>query len=167
MTFRLALLVAVLLTGIADAQRPDSANEAIDRVLDDFHDAAAHGDEVRYLNLLTDDAVFLGTDENERWPKQPDFSEYVAARFSDGQGWAYAPVDRQVTIDDSGNIAWFDEVVFSETNGRFRGTGVLVREGAQWKIAHYALSFLISNEDWDAVIELTRRSAAQAADGSD
>jgi len=166
-TTRFALLTMILFSGIAQAQRSNEVIAAVNEVLDDFHDAAAHGDKARYLDQMTDNAVFMGTDESERWPLHPEFAQYVDAHFADGHGWTYEPVDRHVTIDEGGEIAWFDEVVFSETNGRFRGTGVLVREGARWKIAHYALSFLIHNEDWDAVIELTRRSAASNAQGND
>ena len=61
---------------------------------------------------------------------------------------------------DSADVAWFDEVVFSETNGRFRGTGVVVKQDDDWKIAHYAMSFLIYNEDWPAVVEMTKKTAA-------
>ena len=112
---------------------------------------------------MTDDAVFMGTDEWERWPKHPDFSEYVAGRFEGGTGWTYRSVERVINVAESGETAWFDEVVFSETNGRFRGTGVVVKSGGEWKIAHYAMSFLIFNEDWQDVIELTKKTAAEKA----
>ncbi len=64
-------------------------------------------------------------------------------------------------LADSGDTAWFDEVIFSETNGRFRGTGVVVKSEGEWKIAHYAMSFLIFNENWPEVVELTRKTAAE------
>lgn len=150
----LALLIAT--TAVADSQ--DSELEAINKVLDDFHDAAAQGDNQRYLDHLTDDGVFLGTDEWERWPKHPDFTDYVGSRFSDGVGWNYKSVERTVSMSASADIAWFDEVLFSENNGRFRGTGVLARRQGGWKIAHYAMSFLVLNENWEEVIELTRKT---------
>jgi ketosteroid isomerase-like protein len=141
-----------------------SANEAevnaIGKVLDDFHDAATRGDKARYLGHMTDDGVFMGTDEWERWPKEPDFIAYVGSRFKDGSGWSYRSVERNVQMADSGDVAWFDEVVFSETNGRFRGTGVLLKQGGVWKIAHYAMSFLIFNENWQDVIELSKKTSA-------
>lgn len=160
MTIRLCLLLSLLVPGISSAQQEDAIIEAVNAVLDDFHIAAANGDKARYLNHMIDDAIFMGTDEQERWPKNPDFSSYVDSRFRDGRGWAYRPVERHVRTDQRTNVAWFDEVIFSETNGRFRGTGVLVLESGQWKIAHYAMSFLVYNEDWEEVIELTRRTAA-------
>ena len=100
---------------------------------------------------------FMGTDEWERWPKNPQFTDYVGGRFRDGAGWNYQSVQREVSVSDSADFAWFDEVVFSAANGRFRGTGVLVKQGDDWKIAHYAMSFLIFNENWQDVVELTRK----------
>ncbi len=149
-----ALLSFVFGSGFAD----EASREAVDAVLDDFHAAAAAGDRDRYLGLMTANGVFLGTDEWERWPKEPDFTDYVSGRFSDGGGWTYRSVDRNVDFSPDGGVAWFDEVVFSETNGRFRGTGVLLLQDGEWRIAHYAMSFLIFNEDWPAVVELTRKT---------
>ncbi len=153
----LAMLFSV--TAVADNQETDLL--AIGAVIDNFHDAAAHGDKTRYLDQLTDDAVFMGTDEWERWPKQPDFIDYVGSRFKDGTGWKYQSVERTIKISASSEFAWFDEVIFSDSNGRFRGTGVLSRQDGRWKIAHYAMSFLIFNENWDDVIELSRKTKAR------
>lgn len=153
----LAMLFSV--TAVADNQETDLL--AIGAVIDNFHDAAAHGDKTRYLDQLTDDAVFMGTDEWERWPKRPDFIDYVGSRFKDGTGWKYQSVERTIKISDSSEFAWFDEVIFSASNGRFRGTGVLSRQDGRWKIAHYAMSFLIFNENWDDVIELSLKTKAR------
>ena len=152
------LLLALLCAG--QGITADSDEVAIGAVLDDFHDAAAHGDKERYLGHMTEDAVFMGTDEWERWPKHPDFVEYVGGRFRDGAGWNYRAEDRVVAFGPGGDVAWFDEVVVSAVNGRFRGTGVLVRQDGAWKIAHYAMSFLVFNEDWQAVVELTKKTRA-------
>ena len=158
MKFRHLIFPALLFFTIAAASNNDTELDAINKVLDDFHDAAAHGDKQRYLDHFTEDGVFLGTDEWERWPKHPDFTDYVESRFKDGVGWNYKSVERAVSISASSDIAWFDEVLFSGQNGRFRGTGVLARQDGRWKVAHYAMSFLILNENWDEVIELTRNT---------
>jgi len=147
-------------TAIGDSSERELV--AIGRVIDDFHDAAAHGDKARYLGHLTEDAVFMGTDEWERWPKHPDFTDYVDSRFSNGSGWTYKSVERTIRLAESAGIAWFDEVLFSEQNGRFRGTGVLTLQNGTWKIGHYAMSFLIPNENWNAVIDLTRETREHA-----
>ena len=158
MNFRQLVFLALLfpLFGAADNSTADV--QAIGAVIDDYHDAAAQGDRDRYLGHLTEDAVFMGTDEWERWPKQPEFTDYVGSRFKDGSGWNYKSVERNIRIATSADVAWFDEVLYSESNGRFRGTGVLTLEDGKWRLAHYAMSFLILNENWDEVIELTRKT---------
>lgn len=162
------LLLAILLPTFACADNHESERVAIGAVIDDFHDAAKRGDKDRYLGHMTENSVFMGTDEWERWPKIPEFTDYVDMRFKDGKGWDYRSVERIIQLAESGDIAWFDEVTFSEKSGRFRGTGVVVREEGAWKIAHYAMSFLVLNENWDEVIELTRktRETRNDADGS-
>ena len=157
----LLALVALALGTVALGDHHDE--QAIGEVIDNFHAAAAAADMDRYLGYMTDDGVFMGTDEWERWPKHPDFADYVAGRFAGGTGWTYRSVDREIMLADSGDIAWFDEVIFSETNGRFRGTGVVVKSEGEWKIAHYAMSFLIFNENWPEVVELTKKTAAEKA----
>lgn len=160
MKFRQLLLLMLLLPLTATAEDAGLEFEAVGKVIDDFHDAAAHGDKERYFGHLTDDAVYLGTDEWERWPKYPEFNEYVDGRFKDGAGWDYKSVDRTIRLNNRSDVAWFDEVLFSETSGRIRGTGVLSRQSGKWKIEHYAMSFLIFNENWKEVIELTRKTRA-------
>ena len=150
--FAVAALICLSMVAFADNHPGEVA--AIGQVIDDFH-AAADADAKRYLGHLTKDAVFMGTDEWERWPKHPDFTEYVNTRFADG-GWHYQSVERHVVMAPTGGSAWFDEVIYSQTNGRFRGTGVAVKTEAGWKIAHYAMSFLVLNENWEDVVELTR-----------
>jgi ketosteroid isomerase-like protein len=157
----LTLTILALLLSFAALADDGPTVDAIAAVIDDFHDAAAHGDSERYLGHMTDDAVFMGTDEWERWPKHPDFEDYVNGRFKDGTGWEYRSVQRNVSVSELGNVAWFDEVIFSASNGRFRGTGVLLLQDGEWKIARYAMSFLVFNENWDEVIELTRKTSEQ------
>ena len=165
MKLRTLLVLALLLPLIAVAEDTGPDIDAVGDVIDDFHDAAAHGDKERYFSHLTDDAVYLGTDEWERWPKYPDFDNYVDGRFKDGSGWDYRSVDRIIRLNDRQDVAWFDEVLYSETNGRIRGTGVLTRQSGQWKLQHYAMSFLIFNENWDEVIELTKRTKVLKENG--
>lgn len=165
MTMRRLLFILLLFPLIATGEDTNADETAIAALIDGFHDAAAHGDKDRYLGYMTDDGVFLGTDEWERWPKHPDFVDYVGGRFKDGAGWNYRSVERQIRIADAGDTAWFDEVVISDQNGRFRGTGVVSKQNGDWKIAHYAMSFLILNENWPEVIELTKKTIASKSVG--
>lgn len=118
-----------------------SAQEAaVANVLDEFHQAAAEGNWAVYFDLMSEDAVFLGTDLNERWTK-PVFRDYAGNR----SGWLYTPRQRNINFTPDGNTAWFDEVLDSASYGTSRGTGVLIRTDAGWKISQYHLTFPIPN----------------------
>ena len=169
MNIRLYLAIVWLCsTGVAMADEQETLT-AIAATIDGFHAAAARGDETAYLGSMTEDGVFLGTDEWERWPKVPTFTDYVGNRFADGGGWTYRSVERNVVLAEDGDTAWFDEVIVSSADARFRGTGVLLKTDGQWKIAHYAMSFLVLNEIWDDVIQLNKqtRQRKAARDGND
>ena len=159
-------VVLFCITSAAIADDSEALN-AIGATIDRFHAAAARGDKGTYLDTLTEDGVFLGTDEWERWPKVPEFTDYVSGRFADGGGWTYRAVERNVALSDDGNTAWFDEVIVSSSDARFRGTGVLVKTDDRWKIAHYAMSFLVLNEIWEEVIRLNQQTRQQKATGDD
>ena len=98
MNYRVLLVLGLLISACTAPDGEGSDTDAIGQVIDDFHDAAAHGDKARYLGHLTDDAAFMGTDEWERWPKHPDFSAYVDGRFENGSGWSYRSVERKIRI---------------------------------------------------------------------
>jgi ketosteroid isomerase-like protein len=151
-TLRFLMILGLVLGAQGTFARPAEDSAAIGEVLDAFHAAAADADRERYLGLMTADAVFLGTDDWERWPR-PEFDRYVEERFRNG-GWAYAAESRHVMLGPQGRLAWFDEIVVSPRWGRFRGTGVLRREDAGWKIAHYSLTILIPNESFEPISEM-------------
>ena len=148
----------VLLTALMAVISGSSAPRTIQRIeseLNDFHDAAARADEVRYFGHFTQEAVFLGTDAGERWTRA-QFQTYAHARFRTGQGWTYTPEKRHVTLAADGKTAWFDEVVRSVKCGPCRGSGVLVHEGGRWKIAQYNLTVPIPNDLLPRVVELIK-----------
>ncbi|MDG1995482.1 MAG: nuclear transport factor 2 family protein [Emcibacteraceae bacterium] len=142
----LSLMAIALIASPTFAQSYPEDEKAIIAVLDDFHDAAAKADKDRYLGHFTEDGAFLGTDEWERWPLKPEFTDYVAGRFANG-GWSYHSEKKMIAFSKDGTVAWFDETSISNRNGgRFRGSGVLEKEDGTWKIAQYVLSFLVYNE---------------------
>ncbi len=129
---------------------------AITHLLDGFHQAAARGERERYLDYFTADGVFMGTDDWERWPLNPDFRQYVTKRFKGGKGWRYTPVERHISFAPSGKVAWFDEITKSEKWGLFRGTGVLLKQKDGWKLARYTMSVLVPNEAWIPISDLAK-----------
>ena len=76
---RIALFTAALLFSAHLAAQLGEA--AVADVLDRYHRAAATADWDFYFDLLSKDAVFLGTDVSERWPKAV-FREYADGRSS-------------------------------------------------------------------------------------
>jgi phosphohistidine phosphatase SixA len=127
----------------------------VSAALDDFHDAAAKGDEDRYFALLPDDAVFLGTDGTERWTGK-EFRAFALPYFQRGPAWTYVPISRHVTMASGDALAWFDERLDNEGYGECRGSGVLEKRGERWVVRQYNLSIPVPNDIARGVVELTR-----------
>ena len=123
-------------------------------VLDRMHDAASRADGAEYFGTYTADARFIGTDATERWPLA-DFQAYAEPHFAQGRGWTYTVADRHLEILDQPCrcVAVFDEVLDNASYGQVRGSGVLVKQGDDWKIQQYVLSFSVPNEKSRAVVE--------------
>jgi hypothetical protein len=148
------LLVAACAPGATPAPAPDLAAEraAVDSVLSEFHQLASEGNWERYFALFAPDAVFFGTDATERWSVD-EFRGYA-----DGSsGWTYVKTERHVFVDPDGTTAWFDERLQNARYGETRGTGVLVRGEAGWKLTQYNLTIPIPN---DLAVEFADRIKA-------
>ncbi|NNB89321.1 nuclear transport factor 2 family protein [Corallococcus exiguus] len=139
----------------AAAQAPADPKIAVATVLDDWHRAAAVANEPRYFSFFTPDAVFMGTDGEERWTVD-QFRVWSKPYFSKGKAWSFKSVSRNVFFSKDGQVAWFDEALDTPNLGPARGSGVLVKDAAGWKIAQYNLSVPIPN---DLMGEVTNRIA--------
>jgi hypothetical protein len=131
-----------LLMSVAMAE-PDPA--AVNEVIDELHRAAADADSETYFGLFSDDAVFVGTDRTERWTMS-EFRAFAEPHFAEAPAWVYESVRRELSFDARGKVAWFDEDLRHAKYGEVRGSGVLVRQGKDWRVAQYVLSFPIPNE---------------------
>ncbi|MEX0962813.1 MAG: nuclear transport factor 2 family protein [Pseudohongiellaceae bacterium] len=136
----LALISFGLLSCAQHNQPGQSDIDSINRVLDSYHAAAATADWGTYFDLMSEDGVFIGTDARERWSKS-EFRQYS----SGSNGWVYTPRQRNINITPDGRSAWFDEALLSQSYGTSRGTGVLIRTAAGWKISQYHLTLPIPN----------------------
>ena len=123
--------------------KADEQRGAIDALIDGLHQDAHEANFQTYFDRYSVDAIFLGTDKTERWTVE-EFKAYAKPAFADGHGWTYTVVERN--WEGSGNIRWFDEILFNEKLGHCRGTGVVKLIEGEWKIAHYALTMLVPNE---------------------
>lgn len=142
------------------AAAPDIS--AINRVVDDWHHAAAVADEPKYFGYAAPEFVFLGTDATERWDLA-SFRAFAHPYFAAGKAWTFVPRDRHVAIAGDGNTAWFDELLDSASYGVCRGTGVLRNVGGEWKIAQYNLSIPIPNALAKKFVEEIRGASPLAA----
>lgn len=85
----------------------DIDHSDVNVVLDEWHHSASVGDLHTYIQSMTEGAVFMGTDESERWTRD-ELQSYAEKYFKDGQGWTYHPRDRFVRTNAYGDIAWVD-----------------------------------------------------------
>ena len=131
--------------------KPAEERAAIAALLDSWHQAASQADSSVYFGaLVPDSAVFIGTDDTERWTTEA-FRTWSRPHFQNGKGWTFRPQDRKIGLD--AQTAWVDERLDSPHMGACRGTAVLRKINGEWKIALYSLSFSVPNPRADAVME--------------
>lgn len=143
------------ITSLADTRTktncPEDPVMTINKTLDQWHQMAAKGDE-NYFNTFTSDGMFLGTDASERWTVD-EFKKYAKPSFDKNTGWDFKSVDRQVFFHEDQRLAWFEEKL--ETwMGPCRGSGVMVKTDAGWKLKQYNLAILVPNDKINDYIKL-------------
>ena len=138
-------MVYILLIHITLLNLINLEKEQINKVLDKLHKYASEANGKKYFELFNEQAVFHGTDLNERWSID-EFKKYAQNRFDTGTGWTYTSLERNIFINSSNTTAWFDEILINEKYGKFRGTGVLSKVDGMWKIDQYNLLFPIPND---------------------
>lgn len=126
----------------------------INNMLNQWHKDVATYNFDAYFNKMTENAVFVGTDASEVWSKQK-FQSYCKPYFDKKQTWDFKPHKRNIYFDTAAQTAWFDETL-ATWMGVCRGSGVLTKNGNDWKIEHYVLSVVIPNEDVKAVVNIKR-----------
>lgn len=129
-----------------------SDTSKINIVLDNWHKAAATVNFDSYFNLMTDDAIFIGTDPTENWNKEA-FKAFSKPYFDKGKAWNFTSVERNIYLSPDFKTAWFDELLDTQMK-ICRGSGVMKKENGEWKIAHYVLSMTIPNDNVEEVTKL-------------
>ncbi|MBK9107653.1 MAG: nuclear transport factor 2 family protein [Saprospiraceae bacterium] len=130
----------------------DHENQAIHKILDEWHLAASKADFDLYFSYMSDSSIFIGTDATENWNKQ-EFKAFSKPYFDRGKAWSFTAVDRNIYLSGAHELAWFDELLQTQMK-ICRGSGVMVKEGIHWKVKHYVLSMTIPNEHADTVVKI-------------
>lgn len=133
-------------------QDANKEKDKINTMLDAWHKAAAEANYNAYFNVMTEDAIFIGTDATENWNKTA-FQAFAKPYFDKGKAWNFTALGRHIYFDKTGKTAWFDELLNTQMK-ICRGSGVLVKIGKEWKIKHYVLSMTVPNDNVDAVIKI-------------
>jgi ketosteroid isomerase-like protein len=134
------------------SQNTESDRKKINTTLDSWHKAAANAEFDNYFSYMTSNGVFIGTDASENWQLDA-FKAFSRPYFDKGKAWNFSSLQRNIYFDKSQNTAWFDELLDTQMK-ICRGSGVLIKEGNTWKIAHYVLSMTVPNDNLDEVVKI-------------
>ncbi len=142
----------LILLFIATTVFAQNSTQKVNFVLDNWHKAAAEVHFEDYMNAMTNDAVYIGTDANENWTKT-QFMAFAKPYFDKGKAWNFSVIERHVYLSKDKKMAWFDELLNTQMK-ICRGSGVLVKRDKDWKIQHYVLSMTVPNEKTLEVIKI-------------
>lgn len=145
-------LFLVFMSTVLFAQQNEK--KQISKIVDDWHLAAGRADFDAYFALMTDDAVFIGTDATENWQRD-EFMSFSKPYFDKGKAWNFTSVERNIYVNDDANLAWFDELLDTQMK-ICRGSGILKKVDGDWKVAHYVLSIAVPNDLVDRLVELKK-----------
>lgn len=133
---------------------PEVSRDSIEKALENWHAAAAEANFDDYFNLMAGDGIFIGTDATENWQNN-EFRQFAKPYFEKGKAWSFSTLERNIYSSEDGKIAWFDELLDTQM-GICRGSGVVEKTAAGWKIKHYVLSITVPNENVEEVTALKK-----------
>jgi len=127
----------------------------VNKTIGKWHKAASEANFENYFNMMTEDAIFIGTDPTENWTL-PEFKEFSKPYFDAGKAWSFSTLNRNLYVHENTRVAWFDELLDTQM-GICRSSGVLMKEKGKWKIHHYVLSITIPNENVDEIKKIKEK----------
>ncbi|KAF2515443.1 nuclear transport factor 2 family protein [Flavobacterium salilacus subsp. salilacus] len=148
----LAIVACNAFINTKPAVTAENEKEIINALLNDWHVAAANADYTGYFSKIADDGYFIGTDAKENWDKKA-FAIFAKPHFDKGKAWDFKTLERNIYFSKDGKTAWFDELLDTWMKV-CRGSGVLEKEGNEWKIKHYVLSMTVPNEVTKEILPL-------------
>ncbi|MEA3444024.1 MAG: nuclear transport factor 2 family protein [Bacteroidota bacterium] len=129
----------------------------VNNFLDEWHNDAAEANFDAYFSKLDNDAIYLGTQWDERWTKQ-EFANFSKPYFDKGKAWDFKAFRREFYSSEDQKLIWFEESL-KTWMGVCRGSGVLRNYGDSLKIVHYNLALTISNNLVRDFVELVKQDS--------
>lgn len=140
----LTITATTLLVSNEKTINPETEKKAINTLLNDWHLTAAKADYNGYFGKIAEDGIYIGTDATENWDKKA-FIAFSKPYFDKGKAWDFKALERNIYFSKDGKTAWFDELLDTWMKV-CRGSGVLEKQGKEWKIKHYVLSMTVPND---------------------
>ncbi|RWW99952.1 nuclear transport factor 2 family protein [Flavobacterium cerinum] len=140
----LTIVTTAFIVNKEKATDPKTEKKAITTLLNDWHLAAAKADYNGYFGKIAEDGIYIGTDATENWDKKA-FIAFSKPYFDKGKAWDFKALERNIYFSKDGKTAWFDELLDTWMKV-CRGSGVLEKQGKEWKIKHYVLSMTVPND---------------------
>ncbi|MDN4163916.1 nuclear transport factor 2 family protein [Cytophagales bacterium LB-30] len=145
-------LSAFLILSFSAFSQSGQAVSSVNTFMDRWHQAAAEANAAGFLDLMSENSVYIGTDSWEHWNKA-EFVAFAKPYFDRGKAWTFHPISRDVHISPDGNLAWFSELLHTQM-GICRASGVLSKKDDSWLVEQYHLSVTVPNELIDSFKEL-------------
>ncbi|WP_378180724.1 nuclear transport factor 2 family protein [Aquimarina sp. SS2-1] len=139
------LMITIICSSQTNKTTLTDAKQKINHTLEKWHKAAADASFDSYFGLMTEDAIFIGTDATENW-EMASFKAFSKPYFDKGKAWSFSTLERNIFVKPEAELAWFDELLDTQM-GICRGSGVLEKTQTGWKVKHYVLSIAIPNEN--------------------
>ncbi|HYF69867.1 MAG TPA: nuclear transport factor 2 family protein [Ohtaekwangia sp.] len=140
MRFLFSVIILIAMVPTVSGQ----SNQDIHQFIDRWHQAAAEANADVFFSSMSDQCIYIGTADYERWTKT-EFIRFAKPYFDKGKAWDFKPYDRDLHVTSGGNIVWFSELL-TTWMGVCRGSGILIRTHEGWKFAQYHLSVTVPNE---------------------
>lgn len=150
----LVILFLLFTSAFQQSSSETEIKKLINTRLDNWHKAAASADFDAYFDLMTEDAVFIGTDATENW-QLDEFKSFSKPYFDKGKAWNFTALERNIYLNEEENLAWFDELLDTQME-ICRGSGVMKLTEQGWKVQHYVLSITIPNPKVEKVVNIKK-----------
>lgn len=147
-------LAIILAFTSCSIQNLNTEKQEVNNLLDDWHHAATVANEKQFFNKFSQNGIYIGTDPTENWSAE-ELQLWAKKTFERDTAWAFQPYDRHIYFSKNARTAWFDELL-KTWMGPCRGSGVLIKENNQWKLAHYHLSVAVPNDKMEAYLKILK-----------